>query len=184
MKVAVFAANAHAGQKCKYTNEPYIEHPVRVMYICMAQNTPMTVLYAALLHDVLKNTKITEDELRKYLRGLFGHEDANEILNLVLQLTDIYTKEHYPYWNRRIRKSAELERLKTISPDAQSIKYADIIDNTDTLIGKDEYFTITLLDEYREQLIELKKGNSVLREQALSLIIENRSKLSSITKNK
>ncbi len=183
IKVAAFATHAHAGQKRKYADEPYIEHPVRVMYTCMMQNMPTPILCAALLHDVLEDTKVTEDELRNYLRSLFGHGEANEILSLVLQLTDVYTKDRYPYWNRRIRKSAELERLKTISPDAHSIKYADILDNTNDVVERDEHFAKVLLMEYRRQLTELEKGNAILREQAMEKIAENLSKLSKGQKN-
>jgi len=183
MKVAAFAADAHAGQRRKYVNEPYIEHPVRVMYTCMSQNMALPTLCAALLHDVLEDTKVTEDELMIFLRSLFNHGEASEILSLVLQLTDIYTNKNYPYWNRRLRKAAELERLKTASPEAQSIKYADILDNVDAIVEEDESFAKVLLGEYQQQLKGLVKGNSILREQALLKITENLSKLSKFQKN-
>lgn len=170
MRVAAFAADAHAGQRRKYVNEPYIEHPVRVMYTCMNQNMAMPILYAALLHDVLEDTKVTEDELLVFLRQFLGHIEATEVLNLVLQLTDVYTAGNYPHWNRRIRKAAELERLKTISAEAQSIKYADILDNAAAIIAEDQDFAEVLLKEYREQLTELVAGDPMLRQQAMSKI--------------
>ena len=46
-----------------------------------------------------------------------------------VQSTDIYTKQNYPGWNRRKRKQKEAERLAVAHPDAQTVKYADIIDN-------------------------------------------------------
>ncbi|MGN6617321.1 MAG: HD domain-containing protein [Ilyomonas sp.] len=55
-KVQDFAGKAHAGQKRKYTPEPYIVHPVRVMQICKEYTSSILVLCAALLHDVLEDT--------------------------------------------------------------------------------------------------------------------------------
>jgi (p)ppGpp synthase/HD superfamily hydrolase len=170
MRLAAFAADAHAGQRRKYVNEPYIEHPVRVMYTCMNRDMPLPILYAALLHDVLEDTKVTEDELLAFLRKFLGHMEATEVLSLVLQLTDVYTPDRYPHWNRRIRKAAELERLKTISAEAQGIKYADILDNAAAIITEDQNFAEVLLKEYHEQLTELVEGDPILRQQAMSKI--------------
>ncbi|RYF22053.1 MAG: HD domain-containing protein [Flavobacteriales bacterium] len=163
MKVAAFAADAHAGQVRKYVNEPYIEHPVRVMYTCMSYEMPVQVLSAALLHDVIEDTEVDSHELFAFLRTLYRHEDAQLILNLVIELTDVYVKNDYPFWDRRLRKAAELERLKSISPDAQTIKYADILDNSAAIAEADPKFAVVLMKEYRRQLEALSQGNKALR---------------------
>ncbi|MDQ8004940.1 MAG: HD domain-containing protein [Pedobacter sp.] len=166
MKVAAFATNAHAGQQRKYVNEPYIEHPVRVMYMCMAQQQSLHVLCAALLHDVLEDTSIHEDELLAFLGELFLPQEAKDILSTVVELTDVYIKKAYPHWNRKIRKEAELERLKRISSGAQTIKYADILDNSEAIATQDPGFAAVLLKEYQHQVKVLNGGDSTLRQMA------------------
>ncbi len=173
MKVAAFAADAHAGQIRKYVDEPYVEHPVRVMYTCMSYDLPVPVLAAALLHDVIEDTKVTPDELLKFLRTVFSNDNtANQVLAYVLELTDVYIKADYPHWNRRIRKAAELERLKLTAPDVQTIKYADILDNSTAIAKQDPGFAAVLLKEYQQQLEALTKGNLGLKELATNQVSE------------
>ncbi len=59
-KVKEFADNAHGDQMRKYTPDRYIVHPIRVMEICREYDSRLPVLAAALLHDVLEDTKVTE----------------------------------------------------------------------------------------------------------------------------
>jgi (p)ppGpp synthase/HD superfamily hydrolase len=62
----IFAARAHAGQKRKGTDIPYIVHPVGAMLVLMqAGETDPEVLAAALLHDTLEDAGVTEDQLRQ-----------------------------------------------------------------------------------------------------------------------
>jgi (p)ppGpp synthase/HD superfamily hydrolase len=60
-KARLFAKAAHAavGQMRKYTDEPYIVHPVEVAGIVRYWGGTDTMCVAALLHDVLEDTKIT-----------------------------------------------------------------------------------------------------------------------------
>lgn len=167
MKVAAFAADAHAGQQRKYVDEPYIEHPVRVMYTCMVQQQPLPVLCAALLHDVLEDTSVSEDELLVFLNSMFHPQEAKDVLGIVLELTDVYIKRDYPHWNRQIRKEAELERLKRISSSAQTIKYADILDNSEVIAMQDPGFAAVLLKEYQQQVKALQQGDATLRQMAI-----------------
>jgi (p)ppGpp synthase/HD superfamily hydrolase len=51
-----FADIAHGSQMRKYTPERYIVHPARVMRLCQEYTDDVTVLAAALLHDVLEDT--------------------------------------------------------------------------------------------------------------------------------
>lgn len=61
-----FAAQAHRDQVRKGTNTPYIIHPVGVMLILQraGENDP-ELLAAALLHDTMEDSGITEDDLRR-----------------------------------------------------------------------------------------------------------------------
>jgi len=165
--VLVFAATAHQGQTRKYKPEPYISHPIRVMELCKQYSDNIAMLSAALLHDVLEDTAITADELDRFLRANMTPEVARETFSNVIALTDVYIKKDYPQFNRKTRKKMELERLTMIPPDAQTIKYADIIDNSSEIAIHDPQFSHVLLKEYRQVLKRLDKGNPELRERAM-----------------
>lgn len=169
-KVKEFTADAHDGQKRKYTPEPYIVHPVRVMDLCREYSSSLPVLSAALLHDVLEDTKISKEDLVKFLRSVMSEVDADETLGLVVELTDVYTKSKYPRWNREKRKRKEAERIEQTSADAQSIKYADIIDNCKEIAQYDEEFGPQFLCECRMLLRRMKKGNPQLYRQASQVV--------------
>lgn len=166
-KVRDFAAVAHGKQMRKYTPEPYIVHPERVMQICRAFSDQMPVLAAALLHDVLEDTPVTEAQLLQFLEGIMGPPEAQETLHLVIELTDVFTKSAYPQWNRKVRKEKESFRLSRVSGAAQTVKYADIIDNCREILKHDRQFGPRFLGECRQLLSEMKDGHPVLYRQAL-----------------
>lgn len=61
----IFAARAHAGQKRKSTNVPYIVHPVSVMLLLMEHGEhDAELLTAALLHDTVEDTGVTLEQVR------------------------------------------------------------------------------------------------------------------------
>lgn len=66
-----YAEEAHRGQKRK-SGEPYIIHPVAVAQILADLQLDATTLTAALLHDVVEDTKVTDEEVVR----LFGAEVA------------------------------------------------------------------------------------------------------------
>jgi guanosine-3',5'-bis(diphosphate) 3'-pyrophosphohydrolase len=165
-QVKSFAASAHGDQRRKYSDEPYVYHVFRVMNTSYLYHNSLPVLAAALLHDVLEDTTTTEEELRTFLDKTIPHPDeAAEALKLVIELTDVYTKEAYPTLNRKERKKREHERLATISPDAQTIKYADIMDNVENVAANDPEFATTLIPEYADVLQQLTQGEQHLYRQ-------------------
>lgn len=64
MKVYEFADNQHKEQFRK-SGEPYIIHPVQVAYILATLELDDSTICAALLHDVLEDTEVTKEELRR-----------------------------------------------------------------------------------------------------------------------
>ncbi len=169
-QVMVFASEAHKGQIRKYSGEPYVNHPVRVMETCRTVTSDTSILCAALLHDVLEDTRVGEQEILSFLEPLIGPGKAQRTLQLVIQLTDVYTKESYPRHNRKRRKEMEHKRLSTISADAQTIKYADVIDNAPDTATADPDFAPKLLKEYRDMLDMIEKGDPKLYEKALATV--------------
>ena len=171
-KVKRFAALAHGEQKRKYSGEPYIQHPIRVMETCKLYTHDHCILASALLHDVLEDTTVTEEVMHDFLSGIMEPEDAAKILKLVVELTDVYTRENYPFVNRRARKAKEADRLAHVSAEAQTIKYADIIDNAASIFVHDPGFAAVFIGEGKWLLNKMDKGNAELRNQALLMVNE------------
>lgn len=151
-QVKKFAAFAHGQQTRKYKPEPYVEHLVRVMETCRLYSNDVALLSAALLHDVLEDTATSKQALFDFLLTVMKRETAERTIHLVTELTDVYTNAAYPHWNRRKRKEKELERFEKTSRDAQTIKYADILDNSREIVSHDRGFAKKYLDECLEIL--------------------------------
>ena len=175
--VATFADLAHGDQQRKYADERYIEHPLRVMETCRHYGYSLPVLAAAILHDVLEDTDTTPGQLKEFLLTVMNESDTTHTLLLVTELTDIYTKHHYPRMNRRKRKTKEATRIEGISAEAQTIKYADIIDNAKGMAGQDADFAPVFLNECDALLEKMKKGNKELRKEAIDTVIKEMDKL-------
>ncbi len=169
-KVRQFADNAHGSQMRKYTPERYIVHPIRVMETCRNYDNSLPVLAAALLHDVLEDTPVASKEMLEFLREVMSEAEAQETLSIVIDLTDVYVKADYPQWNRRLRKAKEQERIAATSPKSQTIKYADIIDNTNEITSHDPNFAPRFLSECYANLKVANKGNPELYAIALSKV--------------
>lgn len=106
LQAVEFAVKAHAGQKRKGSGEPYVLHPIRVARLVIRDTDYNWVIDAALLHDVLEDTK----ELIPDGMGA----------GLVEQLT-------IP---KGMSKIAHMERLIDRGDvDALLIKMADMVDN-------------------------------------------------------
>jgi guanosine-3',5'-bis(diphosphate) 3'-pyrophosphohydrolase len=146
-KVKKFATDAHLGQKRKYTNDDYIVHPVAVANLVHARYEDNNMTCAALLHDVLEDTAVTHSELRAFLHKTFSVESAEDILSLVVELTDVYTKEAFPDYNRKQRKEFEGLRLAYASKRAKQIKKADIEHNSESILEHDPKFAKVFLAE-------------------------------------
>lgn len=171
-EVKAFAALAHGAQRRKYSDELYIHHPIRVMEMCRSYTDDHCLLAAALLHDVLEDTTVTNETMQNFLRSIMSPEDTARTLQLVVELTDIYTKKNYPGLNRRARKSKEADRLSHVSGDAQTIKYADIIDNATNIFVHDPDFAVVFIQEGKYLLKKMRDGDPTLLTQAL-LVVED-----------
>jgi len=169
-KIIEFADHAHGDQMRKYTPDRYIVHPVRVMRTCSQYTDSLPVLAAAVLHDVLEDTPYTQNDLSVFLSNYMSEEEQSLTLQLVTELTDVYIKKDFPDLNRFQRKKKELNRLKEIRPEAQTIKYADIIDNATEISQSDPDFAGRYLQECYDIAFALTKGNPELRTIALKLI--------------
>jgi (p)ppGpp synthase/HD superfamily hydrolase len=154
----VFAGAAHraVGQLRKYTNEPYIVHPAEVASI-VAQVPGATeeMIAAAWLHDVVEDTKVTIDDVHLY----FGADVAK----LVFWLTDASKPED---GNRAARKAIDRAHIAAAPAEAQTIKLADLISNTKSIVAHDEAFAKIYLEEKRMLLEVMTKGHPALMAEA------------------
>lgn len=155
-----FAANWHDGQLRKYTNEPYIEHPRAVRRLVESVCSDTGVLMAALFHDLIEDTECTALDIERN----FGWEVAA----LTLQLTDFSQKKD---GNRATRKSLDRRHIARGTYASKTIKIADLIDNSKTILVYDPDFARVYLREKRLLLDEcLKEGNFELWHQADEIV--------------
>ena len=169
-QILEFATKAHGDQKRKYTGDPYIIHPQAVAQLVKVFGGDDGMVFAALLHDVLEDTPVTSIELLTELHRIFGDDVdmVHDVHSLVVELTDVYIKENFPHLNRKARKLLEAQRLGRCSSRAQSIKYADLIDNGISITEHDPGFAAVYLREKADLLEFMRMGNSQLRKMALA----------------
>jgi guanosine-3',5'-bis(diphosphate) 3'-pyrophosphohydrolase len=171
-RITAFADQAHGQQRRKYTPERYIVHPVRVMKICREYSDDLTLLAAALLHDVLEDTPVGPAEVLEFLRRVMNGSQAQRTLQLVVELTDVYVKSQFPHLNRPTRKDREAERMEQISAGAQTVKYADIMDNGIEVVQHDPVFARQYLRESKALLLRMTRGDQRLYPRALQTVDE------------
>ena len=156
----------HGSQVRKYTGEPYCNHLERVATLLYAMGHE-NLIEIALCHDLLEDTETTEDTLVNTLLLLsYDLKQIGFIRRGVVALTDQFTMEAYPDTNRKSRKMWETMRLKTILPEYQTVKYADLIDNTSSIVQYDKNFAKIYLEEKRVLLEGMKAGCKELYELA------------------
>lgn len=169
-KAQVFALAAHAavGQKRKHTGEPYIVHPAEVVQILRAAGVfAPDVLAAAWLHDVVEDTSVDLHDIRQ----VFGRV-VEEYVHL---LTEYLTPGD---GNRAFRKAFQCRRLSVAPPQVKSVKLADLISNTRSIVEHDPAFARVYLKE-KALLLEVLRDCShpALWTQANELLEESKCKI-------
>jgi len=160
-----FAHEAHdrIGQKRKYSGQPYWTHTDHVAEIVTSIGGTEDMIIAAHLHDVLEDVT---PKYPGYSEGQIEVQFGANVLRLVKDLTDVFTKESYPKLNRAQRKELERERVSKISSEAKTIKLADFLDNTASIAEHDKDFAKVYLREKLAMLPYLSDGNSDLLQRA------------------
>lgn len=159
--VLAFVALKHVEQKRKYTNEPYLFHLIAVAK--MADEKCRFGYEIGLCHDLFEDTDCTTAQLHLSLKRFgYNNSDRNFILDAVIELTDVYISEDFPQLNRAKRKALESDRLHKISYEAQTVKYCDLINNTESIVKYDPGFAVKYLEEKKSILNGMTKGNPVM----------------------
>lgn len=159
-----FATVNHAGQKRKYDGAPYIEHPARVAETVSSFCKDEAAVAAAWLHDTVEDCGVTLAEIRRR----FG----DEVHGLVRWLTHVYTSEMFPHLNRATRKRLEADRLSVAPATAQTVKYADVLDNTKDIVSHDAEFATVYVREMRYLLSVCIDGDPALYAHVLCLVVK------------
>jgi (p)ppGpp synthase/HD superfamily hydrolase len=169
LKVAI---KAHDGQKRKHDGSAYVAHPIMVARFVEDAGFSSVAVAAALVHDVLEDTPVTEAQLRAELG-----DDVVDIVTAVSEDTTLPWEERKEAYVRSVISAGEL---------VWAVSVADKIHNAQDLIefygtagsaawqvfnrGKDKkiwfeellYTELSrvwqhpLLDTYRQKIAELK----------------------------
>ena len=166
-KIYDFVSLQHGTQVRKYSGEPYVNHCLEVAELVYEYTGSESMWVAAMCHDLLEDTKCDETCLIIALNKaeMYLTQYPN-IITLVNNLTDEFTSEKYPKLNRKERKLKEAIRLEEFGPRTHTIKYADIISNTRSIVAYDSKFALTYLPEKVQLLHYMRKGDINLYIQA------------------
>jgi guanosine-3',5'-bis(diphosphate) 3'-pyrophosphohydrolase len=174
-KALVFAAKAHEGQYRKNNGGdiepvPYILHPVAVAFAAAQHGLPIEVQQAALLHDVLKDTEATVEELQA--------EFGSYVAGLVVELTNPSHSEEHQNKMRAERKRIDREHLAKVSRYAKMLKILERTDNLQDINGYTPKLLRLYLDESKELFKVLEEAHWRIANDLMEAIIEVEGKLS------
>lgn len=153
-----FAEKAHRGQLRRYTGAPYFEHVEAVASVVATVPHTPEMLAAAFLHDVVEDCDVSIDDIFRD----FGFDVARYVSDL--------TSPPASAGNRAQRKQMDLRRLATAHPKSKTIKLADLIDNTSTIVERDPGFARVYMPEKAALLPVLADGDPTLFARAKAMV--------------
>lgn len=113
-----FAEKAHAGQKRKSSDVPYITHPIRVAERLEENGFIDEVVCAGYLHDVVEDTPYEMEDIKREFDGR------------VAELVAAHTEDKTKSWQER--KQHTIDTLKYAKKE---MKYLIVADKLDNLLG-------------------------------------------------
>ena len=165
-RALAFATMKHGeiDHRRKYTNEPYIEHPKAVAEIVRSVSHSEEMIAAALLHDTVEDTHTTLQEI---------HDEFGIVVaELVEMLTDVSKPED---GNRKGRKRLHRKHSARATPEAKTIKLADLIHNSQSILEHDPEFARIYMAEKQLLLDVLRAGNQELWQTADRILRDYRA---------
>lgn len=120
-KAARIAVEAHANQKRKDDDSPYVVHPFMVALKLLRAGFSDEVVASSLVHDVLEDTKISEKDLEMEL--------GEDILNIVKTLSE---DKSLPW---KERKKKYIESVRNGSEEAKAVSISDKIHNAEGVLA-------------------------------------------------
>ena len=161
LRALQFATKKHGEvkQKRKYTGEDYITHPIAVAEIIMGIKHTPEMIAAAYLHDTVEDTNTTLNEIEK--------EFGLTVAAYVECLTDVSVISD---GNRATRKEIDRQHTSHAPPCVQSIKLADLIHNSKSIVKFDPEFAKVYMKEKALLLEVLKDGDTSLYSEAREIV--------------
>lgn len=119
-KAAAFALDAHKNTERRGKGFPYIIHVMEAAEIVASITNDPELLAAAMLHDVVEDTDITEDDIRK--------EFGDRVASLVAGESDpVFEGSDSETW--KARKEFAVKRLAEEPRDAKIVALGDKLSN-------------------------------------------------------
>lgn len=156
-RAQIFATRAHerAGQRRRYTGEPYITHPAAVAALVASVAHTPSMLAAAWLHDTVEDTDVSLEDIEL--------EFGLSVARLVSWLTQ---RSRAQDGNRAVRKRIECAVLALAPAEVHTVKLADLIDNCTSIFEHDPAFAAVYGREMAELLGVLTRGDAQLHARA------------------
>lgn len=165
LDACAFATRMHAAQQRKYTGEPYVLHCLEVARMVADVDGTPTMIAAALLHDVVEDTDASLEDVQTR----FGEEIAQG----VAWLTDVSRPSD---GNRAVRKAIDREHLAQAPAAMKTVKLADVISNTRSIVDHGDGFARVYLREIAALLEVLTDGNPELWQRAKAEVARGETK--------
>ncbi|WDF74392.1 HD domain-containing protein [Novosphingobium sp. KACC 22771] len=165
LDACAFAVRMHGNQQRKYTGDPYVLHCLEVARIVAEVGGSPTMIAAALLHDVVEDTEANIEDVQ----ARFGEEIAQG----VAWLSDVSRPED---GNRVIRKAMDREHLAQAPADMKTVKLADVISNTRSIVDHGDGLARVYLREIAALLEVLSEGHPELLQRAKAEVARGESK--------
>lgn len=158
-----FATEAHQriDQRRKYTQQPYQVHLKSVAQMVAEVTDDPETIAAAWLHDTVEDTPATFGDLEREL--------GPRVSRLVAELTDVSKTSD---GNRAARKATDLRHTADASPQAKTVKLADLVDNCRDICRHDPAFARVYLGEATALLEVLDEGDPGLYRRAQQAIAD------------
>ena len=174
MSALTFGAHKHRWQRRKDAEQtPYFNHPINVAEVLWSIGTvrDMSILTAALLHDVIEDTETKPEEVER--------DFGKIILSLILEVSD---DKSLP---KETRKELQVQHAPCLSAGAKLIKIADKICNIkDVIYSPPPDWSIERRMGYlawAERVVQAMNGcNEKLEEEFYRLLGEGREKISAV----
>ncbi len=125
-KALHFAIDAHSGVERRGKGYPYIVHPMEAVSIVATITKDQELLAAAALHDVVEDTEITEDDIRK--------EFGDRVAELVASESDLVIEGKSESESWKERKEYAIKRLKNLSKDGKIVAIGDKLSNARAML--------------------------------------------------
>jgi (p)ppGpp synthase/HD superfamily hydrolase len=170
-RAEAFATAAHYAidQRRKFTNEPYIVHPRAVAEIVQAlPDHSWQQVCMAWLHDTVEDTGVTLE----VIRAQFDEDIAEGLYYL--------TNIGQAAGNRKHRHQINVERLALAPWAVQTVKIADIKDNTKNVAVLAPSFAPLFLKEKEDAMAVLRGGDKVLWSLTMDQIEQQKQEIANV----